>query len=65
MSLFSGEKASNVRLGGTPSFAQVTATTATAGSATLPANPLGFINVAIEIPGQNRQTLVKIPYYSV
>jgi hypothetical protein len=35
------------------------ATTATAGSATLPANPVGFINVTVN--GQ----AYKVPYYNV
>ena len=35
------------------------ATTATAGSATLPANPVGFINVTVN--GQQ----FKVPYYNV
>ena len=35
------------------------ATTATAGSATLPANPVGFMNVTV-----NGQTY-KVPYYNV
>lgn len=34
-------------------------TTATAGSATLPANPVGFINVTV-----NGQTF-KVPYYNI
>jgi hypothetical protein len=34
-------------------------TTATAGSATLPANPVGFMNVTVN--GQN----FKVPYYNV
>jgi hypothetical protein len=35
------------------------ATTATAGSATLPANPVGFINVTVN------GNAYKIPYYNV
>ena len=36
-----------------------TATTATGGAATLPGNPLGFLNVVVS------GTTVKFPYYSV
>lgn len=36
-----------------------TSTTATGGSATLPANPVGFITVTIPSTGQS----VKVPYY--
>lgn len=49
----------NSTLDGTLRLDIVTATSATAGSATLPANPVGFIEVNIN--GTNR----KIPYYAV
>lgn len=41
-----------------PQATETTATTATGGSATLPANPAGFLNVTIN------GTPVKVPYYN-
>jgi hypothetical protein len=40
-------------------FGKTTATTATAGSATLPAGPVGFLEVNID------GTVYKLPYYAV
>lgn len=50
----------NQTLQSTLPYAQSTATTATAGAATLPANPVGFLVVTNPTTGQ----AVKIPYYA-
>jgi fibronectin-binding autotransporter adhesin len=51
--------AANVTVTGLVNYAGGTSGTATAGAATLPANPVGFINV--EVGG----TAFKVPYYNV
>lgn len=57
MSLFRGEKIADPELRFDASA--LLATTATAGAATLPANPVGFVVI------KSNGTTYKIPYYAV
>lgn len=66
MGLFRGEKIASPVLEGSITVKQVTQASATAGSATLPANPVAFITVTVE-PGFPGGTPVqyKLPLYNV
>jgi hypothetical protein len=67
MSLFRYEKLPDAILTGTIQVNQATFASATAGSATLPSNPVAFLEVTVAAVGSEHGagTIYKIPLYNV